>query len=148
VNFGGTVGAMSAWGETYALWNDPSKPNDWSAPWTVLAPTPVPLGAVSSPWVQGSNGGTFGMKVQPAGNAVTVDVNDTSGSATLVYQVDMTGGIITVSAVDITTSAGLNSLINNLVTGTPVKVFGVPQSDGTIKAYVLVYFTGILPAAA
>ena len=148
VNFGGTVGAMSAWGETYALWNDPSKPNDWSAPWTVLAPTPVPLGAVSSLWVQGSNGGIFGMKVQPAGNAVTVDVNDTSGSATLVYQVDMTGGIITVSAVDITTSAGLNSLINNLVTGTPVKVFGVPQSDGTIKAYVLVYFTGILPAAA
>jgi hypothetical protein len=33
------------------------------------------------------------------------------------------------------------------VTGTPVKVFGIPQANGSIKAYVLVYFTGTLPTA-
>jgi len=29
--------------------------------------------------------------------------------------------------------------------GTPVKAIGVPQSDGSIKAYVLFYYTGVLP---
>jgi hypothetical protein len=28
------------------------------------------------------------------------------------------------------------------VAGTPVKAFGIPQADGTIKGYVLFYFTG------
>lgn len=29
---------------------------------------------------------------------------------------------------------------------TPVKVFGIPQADGTIKAYVPFYFTGFAQA--
>jgi hypothetical protein len=29
----------------------------------------------------------------------------------------------------------------NLVVNVPVKVFGVPQADGSIKAYTLFYFT-------
>jgi hypothetical protein len=31
------------------------------------------------------------------------------------------------------------------VTSTPVKVFGVPQTNGSIKAYVIFYYTGIMP---
>lgn len=150
VNFGGAVGSLAAWGESYATWNDPAKANDWSALWAVLVPAPVPLGQVASAWVQGGNGGSFGMTAlnNAGGKTVSVDVNATPGSATLVYQVDMTGGIITVTPVDITTTSGLNTLINNLVPGALVKVYGVPQPDGTIKDYVLFYYTGVLPVAA
>lgn len=72
----------------------------------------------------------------------TIDVSTTSGSATLVYQIDRTNEILTVSPIDITTSAGLNSMTNGLAAGAQVKVYGVPQADGTLKAYVLVYYTG------
>jgi hypothetical protein len=75
----------------------------------------------------------------------TVDVNTTSGSATLVYQVDASNGTVSLSPVDITTSGGLSTLTNALVAGTPVKVFGTPQTDGTFRAYVLIYFTGTQP---
>jgi phosphoribosylcarboxyaminoimidazole (NCAIR) mutase len=80
-------------------------------------------------------------------NAVPVDLNTTSGSGTLVYQVDRTNGIVTVSAVDITTAAGQATITNNLVAGTPVKVFGIPQANATIKAYVVIYYTGSMPSA-
>ena len=76
-------------------------------------------------------------------NAVTIDLSTTSGPATLVYQVDRTGGIVTVSPVDITTPAGQTTIQNNLTANTPVKVFGVPQADGSIKGYVLIYYTGV-----
>jgi hypothetical protein len=81
-------------------------------------------------------------------NAIPVNLSTTSGSATLVYQVDRTNGIVSVSAVDITTSAGQNTITTNLVTGTPVKVFGIPQANNTIKGCVVIYFTGTLPTAA
>jgi len=32
------------------------------------------------------------------------------------------------------------------VTGTPVKVYGIPQASGTIKCYVLTYLTGFAQA--
>jgi hypothetical protein len=32
-----------------------------------------------------------------------------------------------------------------IVNGTLVKAFGIPQADGTIKGYVLFYYTGTLP---
>jgi len=73
---------------------------------------------------------------------VTVDVSSTSGSATLVYQVDRTNNIVTISPVDVTTSAGLTTLTNGLTAGALVKVYGVPQSNGTLQAYVLTYYTG------
>jgi hypothetical protein len=79
--------------------------------------------------------------------AVPVDLSTTSGSGTLVYQVDRNNGIVTVSAVDITTSAGQTTITNNLIAGTPVKVFGIPQANDTIKAYVVIYFTGTMPMA-
>jgi len=50
--------------------------------------------------------------------------------------------------VDITTTAGQNTLTTNLVAGTPVAVYGIPQADGTIMDYVLIYYTGVAPAPA
>jgi hypothetical protein len=35
----------------------------------------------------------------------------------------------------------LTAVGNALVSGVPVKVDGVPQKDGSIKAYVLFYYT-------
>jgi Domain of unknown function (DUF4382) len=141
VNFGGTAGAYPAWGVTFATWNDPILANAWAAPWTVLMPTTVPLGTAATSYSNGS------FTMSETGGTMTVPVNlgTTSGSATLVYQVDRTNGVVTISAVDITTTAGQTTITNNLVAGTPVKVFGVPQANATIKAYVVIYFTGTMP---
>jgi hypothetical protein len=67
------------------------------------------------------------------------------GSATLVYQVDRTDGVVTVSPVDITTSSGLAELTSGLGQGAPVKVYGTPQANSALKAYVIAYFTGTMP---
>jgi Domain of unknown function (DUF4382) len=140
-NFGGSVGAINAWGESYARWNDPASPSDWAAAWTVLLPTPLPRGNVAAGYSATNN--NFTMTITGGVNAVPVDLNTTSGSGTLVYQVDRTGGIVTVSSVDITTTAGQTTILNNLIANTPVKVFGVPQADGSIKGYVVIYYTGV-----
>lgn len=152
VNFGGTVGSLSAVGATAAVWADSANPNGWSAPWTVLLPIPVPLASVSAQWVTigtaGTGTGTFDISVI-GGTPVVVDASLATGSATLVYQIDrQNNGIITVSPQDLTTPAGLSNVASHLVGGVPVKVFGVPQSNGSIKAYVIFYFTGsIMPAS-
>ena len=145
-NFGGTVGPLGAAGETYATWNDPNAIGSWAAPDAVLMPSDVPFGAAATSY---SNTNTnFTMTVPNGTMAVTVDLDTTTGSATLVYQVDRTNGIVTISPVDISTTQGQTTLSQNLVAGTPVKVFGVPQPDGSIKDYVLFYFTGtVLPTA-
>ena len=146
VNFGGTAGAYPAWGESYARWNDPILANGWAVPWTVLMPTTVPLGTASTSYSNGTPDGTFSLSETGGTTAVPVDLSTVSGSGTLVYQVDRTNGIVTVSAVDITTTAGQSTITQNLVAGTPVKVFGVPQANATIKAYVVIYYTGTMPA--
>ena len=79
--------------------------------------------------------------------AVTVNMSTVAGSGTLVYQVARTGAIVTITPEDITTSAGQTAVTNNLVASTPVEVYGVPQPDGTIKAYVVIYYTGVKPTA-
>jgi hypothetical protein len=56
--------------------------------------------------------------------------------------VDKTKGIVTVSPQDITTAAGLTNFTAALATFPPVRVYGIPQSDGSIKAYVIFYYTG------
>jgi hypothetical protein len=143
---------MQAAGESYATWNDPNAPGAWAAPWTVLTPTHIPMGTVAAGFTMGSPNATFTMTIACSGStqstAVTVDLNTTSGSAPLVYQVDFTNGIFTVSPVDITTSAGQTTLTSNLIAGTPVAVYGIPQADSTIKDYVLFYYTGVAPAPA
>jgi hypothetical protein len=140
--FGGTV-TYPVYGESFAVWNDPAGPNAWDAPWTVLIPSNIPFGAAAT----GYSSGSFTMTVPGGANAGTVNLNTTSGSGTLVYQVDRTGGVVTVSLIDITTASGQQTLTTNLKPLTPVKVFGIPQADGTIKAYVVIYFTGVTPSA-
>jgi hypothetical protein len=142
VNFGGTVGSVPSYGASYSVWNDPSNPNGWAAAATILTPSTLPLGLVASALVDNS----FTMTVPGGTTAATIDVSTTSGSATLVYQVDRTNGVLTVSPIDITTSAGLTTLTNGLAVGAPVKVYGVPQADGSLKTYVMAYFTGETPA--
>ena len=68
----------------------------------------------------------------------TVDVSTAGGSATLVYQVDWTNGVVTVSPIDITTSAGLTELTNGLAAGAPVKVYGTQSNvDQGLRTDVL-----------
>jgi hypothetical protein len=142
VNFGGTVGLMQAAGETYATWNDSNAPNAWAAPSAVLIPTKVPMGVAATSYSSGS----FTVSVTGGTQAVPVNVDTTPGSATLVYQVDWSAGVITVSPVDASTTTGQTTLTTNLVATTPVKVFGIPQANGTINAYVLFCFTGFAQA--
>ncbi len=147
VTFGGTPPVtLTAWGESGAIWGDTANLTGWSVPWVILDPTPVPLGTVAAGY---SNANTnFTMTVAGGTNAATVDLNTTSGSATLVYQVDRTGNIVTITSIDITTPAGITTITSNLITGTSVKAYGVPQADGTIKAYVVFYYTGSIKPAA
>ncbi len=142
VDFGGSIGLMQAAGETYATWNAQNAPAAWNAPSAVLTPTTIPMATAATSY----NNGSFTVSVAGGTNAVTVNLNTTSGSATLVYQVDWSNGVLTISPVDITTTAGQNTLSTNLVTGTPVKVYGIPQANGTINGYVLTYFTGFASA--
>lgn len=149
VNFGGTVGTLTAWGASGATWGDTANPSGWSLRNAVLVPVPVPLGVVTMPFAGTTFAMTAGSASTTNGNPVpvTVDVSTTAQSATLVYQIDRANGVITITPVDITTASGLATMSAALVSGTPVKVYGVPQADGTLKAYVLAYFTGTLPSA-
>jgi hypothetical protein len=141
VNFGGTVGSVKTYGVSAARWGDPANTAGWSVPWTVLLPAPVPLGTVAT----GIANNAFTMTVAGGAMPATVDVSTTAGSATLVYQIDRSNGVVTISPVDVTTSAGLQTLTNGLSAGTSVKVYGIPQPDGTLKSYVIDYFTGMSP---
>ncbi len=140
VSFGGSVGNLSAWGVSAARWADMSNPTGWSLSDAILMPTPVPLGTVSSAFA----GNSFAMSVAGGTSAALVEVSTTAGSATLAYQVDRSNGVITVSPIDITTSTGLAAITSGLATGALVKVYAVPQA-GSLKAYVIVYYTGTAP---
>jgi hypothetical protein len=142
VDFGGSVGAVPSRGISFALWGDPANPAGWSASASILTPSLLPLGFVATGLVNDA----FTLTVTGGAAAATIDVSTTTGSATLVYQVDCTNGVVTVSAIDITTSSGFASLTTGLAAGAPVKVYGVPQAGGTLKAYALAYFTGQAPA--
>ncbi|HEY0748606.1 MAG TPA: DUF4382 domain-containing protein [Steroidobacteraceae bacterium] len=142
-NFGGSVGAVPSRGVSFATWNDAAQANGWSAAATILTPSLLPLGVVAT----GLVGNAFTMTVAGGTNAPSVELSSTSGSATLVYQVDMTHGVLTINPIDITMASGLAALTSGLTTGAPVGVYGVPQADGSLKAYVLAYYTGDLPAA-
>jgi Domain of unknown function (DUF4382)/Domain of unknown function (DUF5666) len=142
VNFGGTVGAVPSYGVSYAVWNDPADADGWAAYATLLLPSTLPLGTVAV----GLTSDAFSMTVAGGAAAAAVQVSTTTGSATLVYQVDRTNGIVTVSPIDVTTSTGLANLKASLAVGAPVKVYAIPKGDGTLKAYVIAYFTGEMPS--
>jgi hypothetical protein len=131
-----------AWGISDAIWGDPASPSGWAVPWTILLPTPLPRGTVATGWANNS----FSLTLDGGSTAGTVDVSTTPGSATLVYQVDRSSGVVSISPVDITTAGGLSTLTSALVAGTQVKVYGTPQADGTYRAYVLMLFTATGPA--
>ncbi len=133
VNFNGTVGALSAWGMSYAVWGDPANTTGWSTKWAILEPTRLPRGTVSSPFAANA----FGMTLTGGANPVTVNLSATPGSATLVYDVSTSGLITTITPVDITTPAGQTFLTTYVANGGTVRVWGVPQPGGTIKCYAL-----------
>jgi hypothetical protein len=141
VSFGGTAAPIGVVGLSAARWADPANPSGWSVPWTVLEPVPVPLALVAT----GVASNAFTIMVADGSQPVTVDFSNTSGSATLVYQVDRVGDILTVSPVDLTTPDGMNTFSTNLVANTPVKVYGIAQAGGTLMGYVVIYFTGMAP---
>ena len=70
VNFGGTVGALQAWGVSRATWGDPADPSSWTLRNAVLVPTPLPLGTVTTPFAAG----TFAMSVAGGTLPATVAV--------------------------------------------------------------------------
>ncbi len=133
----------TAYGFTAAAWADPANPTGWAAPWVDFLPEPLPLATVASPL---SASDQFTLTTDVSGLTYTADVSAATGSATLVYQVDRTNGIVTVSPIDITTQSGFNTLSQALIAGTPVKLYGVPQSNQTLRAYVLLYYTGEMPS--
>jgi hypothetical protein len=146
VNFGGTAGQISAWGVSYAKWGDPANATGWSAAASVLLPVPVPTASVATALAAAGSGYSFTATATGGTQPVTIDVSSSGGEATLVYQVDYGSGIVTISPVDISTAAGLTSLTDGLAIGAKVKISGIAQSDGTLKAYVLTYFTNTAPA--
>jgi hypothetical protein len=50
------------------------------------------------------------------------------------------------SPIDIASTSGQATFSHALTVGTPVKVYGIPRSDGTMQAYVVTYFTGTMPS--
>lgn len=146
VNFGGTAGQISAWGVSYARWGDPANTTGWSAAASVLIPVPVPITSVATALTAAGSGYDFTATAAGGTQPVIVDVSNSGGEATLVYQVDYGNGIVTISPVDITTASGLSTLTDGLAVGAKVKISGIAQSDGTLKAYVLTYFTNTTPA--
>ena len=146
-NFGGNVGSLRAYAVTESVWNDPAATSTWAAKWAILMPTPAPIGLVSTPYSTSTNTFTYTVPVWNSGtassaaNPITVDIMTTAGSSTLVYQVDRQNGVITVTQQDPSNSADLAAISSNLAVNVPVNIYGVPKSDGSIKAYTLIYFT-------
>jgi hypothetical protein len=147
-NFGGVLGSLRAEGLSNAAWNDPAASDSWAADWTVLLPTPAPLGLISSAFSTSSDSFMYSVPLPtaaptntPTAQAVPVYLSVTSGSATLVYQVDRQGNVITITPQDISNPTTLTTVAGKLTANVPVKVFGVPQPDGSIRAYTLLYYT-------
>ena len=111
-------------------------------PWTILVPASLPTGTV----VSGFTADSFRIEVDGGGRDVRADLNTTAGSATLVYQIDRTANVVTITPVDITTTAGVTASTTNLIAGARAKVFGVPQLDGSTKADAVFFYTRTLPA--
>jgi len=142
VGFGGVTAPLYANGATHAVWGDTAAPTGWSAPWVELVPTKLPLAFVAT--APAANAFTV---TTPGGTTpVTVGYSTSAGSATLAYQVTRANDQVTVTPLDLTTSAGVTALSAGLAIGAPVKVSGIPQADGTMKAYVITFFTGSLPS--
>ena len=142
-NFGSATYTFYAHGATYAKWGDSANPTGWSVPWVVVEPTNLPIGTVVSTLTAATSGvSTFSMNIAGGTNSVTVDVNSNPGQATLVYLVDRGNNVVTITSLDITTAANLATLASDLAAGAKVQISAVPQSNGSLKSYVLTAYTG------
>ena len=141
LSFGGTAGAYYPRAVSYTIWGDPANANGWSARDAILVPTLLPHTTVAIG--VNSAGNAFTVSAVGGITPVTVDFSTAAGSATLVYQVDRSGGVVTITPQDLTSATGLAAFTAGLQAGTKVQVSGTPQSDGTVKAYVVNYFTGM-----
>lgn len=136
------------WGLSYAAWGDgtTTNPTGWHARGTIIEPTALPKGKVTTAAAAIANGITFGMTAVKGtatnGAPVTVDLSTVGGAATLVYEVHNVSGIVTISQLDVTKAANQTALITALADGTNVKVYGVPAVGGAVKAYTLFYYVG------
>jgi hypothetical protein len=140
IDFGGTARTYYAHSLSYTTWGDPSNIDGWSATDAILIPTTFPRTTVAA-GISGASSNSFTISAAGGVTPVTVDFSTTPGSATLVYQVDRTNGVVTISPQDITTAAGLSAFTSGLQAGSKVQVSAVPQADGSLKAYVVNYFT-------
>ncbi len=154
LTFGGTPAINAVpYGVSYSRWADPANLTGWSALFSILEPTPLPVGTVAagSGWTMTGTTASFGMSVPNGTQSATVQLNTAAESAPLVYQVDRTSGVVTISQVDVTTAAGQQTAATYLIPGTRVKVFGVPQSangNNYLMSYVVFYYTGTAPQLA
>lgn len=138
VNFGGTANAYQARALAYTVWGDPANLNGWSAAKAILIPTVLPRTTVAA----GVVGNSFTVSAAGGTTPVAVDFSTAAGSTTLAYQVDRTANVVTVSAQDLSTPAGLAAFTAGLQAGAKVQISAVPQASGHLKAYVVSYFTG------
>ena len=143
VDFGGSVTPIKVWGTSAAIPDPavqfPTPANGWDARFTVLVPTRMPKGTVAPASIAiTGTGASFAMTVAGGTLPVTVDLTN---AATLVYQIDLSGGVYSLSAVDLTTPAGVATFTTNFGSKYPVVVYGVPQLGGKIMAYALYYTT-------
>ena len=143
ISFGGTAGVYYPRALSYATWGDPAQPAGWAARTAILLPTPLPRTSVASGVAAGAN--TFTVNAVGGTAPVTVSFSTATGSATLAYQVDRSAGIVTVTPQDLTSAGGLAAFTAGLQAGAKVQVSGVPQADGSVRAYVVSYFTGVQP---
>jgi len=151
VDLGGSLGNVVAWGVSDARWGDGIS-GDGTSGWylndAVLVPTPLPLATVTT----ALTGTSFAITVLGATLPVTVNLDTNTGSATLVYQVNRSDGMVSITPLNISGDGdGLATLQAALTAGAIVKVWSVPQAPvppattGTLKAYVLAYYTGTMP---
>jgi Domain of unknown function (DUF4382) len=151
VDLGGSLGNVVAWGVSGARWGDGIS-GDGTSGWylndAVLVPTPLPLGTVTT----ALSGTSFAMTMLGGTLPATVSLDTNTGSATLVYQVNRSAGVVTITPLNISGSGdGLATLQAALTAGAIVKLWSVPQgpvapaTSGTLKAYVLAYYTGTMP---
>jgi len=141
VNFGGTVGAYPARALAYSVWGDAANLNGWSASKAILIPTTLPRTTVATGIV--GSGTSFTINAVGGATPATVNFNTAAGTATLAYQVDRSGNVVTVSQQDLTTMTGQAAFAAGLQAGAKVLVSAVPQADGSLKAYAVSYFTGM-----
>ena len=145
VSFGTAATTYYATALSYTTWGNAADLNGWSAPYAILMPQTIPHTVVASALVakpNATNSYTFGINATGGTQSVTVDVSAVTGSATLVYQVDRSGDQVTITPQDITSASGLAALTAGLASGNKIEVTGVPQSDGSISAYMIKYYTG------